>query len=56
MTIVLGIVGALIGGFLATSVFGIAASNILMQIVIAVIGAIVLIAALRLVTGGRRAV
>ncbi len=56
MTIVLGIVGAVIGGFLATSVFGIGASNILMQIVIAVIGAIALIAVLRLVTGGRRAV
>ena len=56
MTILLGIVGAVIGGFVATSLFGIPATNILMQVVIAVIGAILLIAALRLFTGGRRAV
>jgi uncharacterized membrane protein YeaQ/YmgE (transglycosylase-associated protein family) len=55
MTIVLGIVGALIGGWIAAAM-GIGAGNILMQIVIAAIGAIILIAGLRLVTGGRRAV
>jgi len=56
LTILLGIAGAFVGGFLATSVLGIPATNILMQILIATIGAIVIIGLLRLFTGGRRAV
>lgn len=55
MTIVLGIVGALVGGFVA-GLFGIGASNILGQVLVALVGAIILIAALRLLTGSRRAV
>jgi uncharacterized membrane protein YeaQ/YmgE (transglycosylase-associated protein family) len=55
LTIVLGIVGAILGGWLASTVFGFGATNILMQIVIAVIGAILLIAVLRLLTGRRAA-
>lgn len=55
MTIVLGIVGAIVGGFVA-GLFGIGTSNILGQVLVALVGAIILIAALRLLTGSRRAV
>lgn len=54
--IIVGIVGALLGGFLASAIFGIAAPvtgiNIT-SILIALVGAIVLIAILRLVRGAR---
>ena len=55
LTILLGIAGAFVGRFLLGAIFGLAASNLLMSIVFATIGAIILIAALRLFTG-RRAV
>lgn len=55
LTILLGIAGAFVGGWLG-SLFGIGASNIVMQIILAAVGAMVIIGLLRLFTGGRRAV
>jgi uncharacterized membrane protein YeaQ/YmgE (transglycosylase-associated protein family) len=55
--IVVGVVGALIGGFLGSSIFGIAdaVNGInLTSILVAFIGAIILIAVLRMVSGNRR--
>ena len=52
MTILLGIVGAIVGGFLLGNLLG---TGLLMSIVSATIGAIVVIALMRLFTG-RRAV
>ncbi len=51
--IVIGIVGALIGGFLA-SLVGIGAGGLIGTIIIAFIGACILIAILRAVSGGFR--
>ena len=56
MTILLGIVGAYVGGFLGRTVLGAAPSNFVMHIVFATIGAIVIIALMRLFTGSRRAI
>ena len=55
LTILLGIVGAVIGGYLA-GMLGFARNGLLMQIVFATLGAIVVIGVLRLLTGSRRAV
>ena len=49
--IVVGLVGALIGGFLA-SLLGLGASGLLGTIIVAFIGACILIAILRAVSGG----
>ncbi|GAC1566391.1 MAG: hypothetical protein NVS3B14_08260 [Ktedonobacteraceae bacterium] len=49
--IVIGIVGAFLGGFLA-SLLGIGASGLVGTLVIAFIGACILIAILRMVSGG----
>jgi uncharacterized membrane protein YeaQ/YmgE (transglycosylase-associated protein family) len=49
--IIIGIVGAFIGGFLA-SLVGIGAGGLIGTIIIAFIGACILIAILRLVSGG----
>lgn len=51
--IVIGIVGAIIGGFLA-SLIGIGAGGLIGTIIIAFIGACILIAILRAVSGGFR--
>jgi uncharacterized membrane protein YeaQ/YmgE (transglycosylase-associated protein family) len=59
--LVVGIAGALIGWFLLGGLIqtyvlvplGLAATSILGQIVVAAIGAVVLLAVLRLITGGR---
>jgi uncharacterized membrane protein YeaQ/YmgE (transglycosylase-associated protein family) len=55
LTILLGIVGAYVGGFIGRAIFGVEATNFIWQIVLAAVGAIVIIALLRLFTG-RRAV
>ncbi len=55
--IIVGILGALIGGFIAEAVFNIpdAVNGLnLVSIVVAVIGAIILIAIIRLIPGRRR--
>lgn len=56
LTVIIGIVGALLGGFLATVLGfgGLAGGLDFRNLVIAVIGAIVLLAILRMLRGGRR--
>ncbi len=54
MDIIVGIVGAVVGGFLMTHLFGAAASGgLIYSIIVAVIGAVLLTFLLRLITGGR---
>ena len=54
ITIILGIAGALVGGFLA-GLIGIGGGGFIWTIIIATIGAIVLLAIYRAVAGGRTA-
>ncbi|MEO7222219.1 MAG: GlsB/YeaQ/YmgE family stress response membrane protein [Devosia sp.] len=53
MNIILGIVGAVVGNFLLTLIFGATAGGIFWQLVIAVVGACLLIAIVRAISGGR---
>jgi uncharacterized membrane protein YeaQ/YmgE (transglycosylase-associated protein family) len=57
MDMVVGIVGALIGGFISShlGLGGIGQHGLIMSIVIAVIGAIILTLIIRLISGNRRA-
>jgi uncharacterized membrane protein YeaQ/YmgE (transglycosylase-associated protein family) len=52
ITILLGIAGAIIGGFLA-ALIGIGGGGIIWSIIIATIGAIILLAIYRLIAGNR---
>lgn len=54
VTIILGIAGALVGGFLA-GLIGIGGGGIVWSIIIATIGAIILLAIYRAIAGGRTA-
>ena len=54
ITIILGIAGALVGGFLA-GLIGIGGGGIIWSIIIATIGAIILLAIYRAVAGNRAA-
>ncbi len=54
VTIILGIAGALLGGFLA-GLIGIGGGGIIWSIIIATIGAIILLAIYRAIAGGRTA-
>ena len=54
ITILLGIAGAIVGGFLA-SLIGIGGGGTLWTIIIATLGAIILLAIYRAVAGGRAA-
>ncbi len=53
VTILIGIAGAFVGGFLA-NLLGFGGSGLLYTIIVAVIGAIILLAIYRLLVGGRR--
>ena len=53
MNIVLGIAGAIVGNFLLSLVFGATAGGILAQLLIAIVGACLLIAIARAITGRR---
>ncbi|MDQ3865000.1 MAG: GlsB/YeaQ/YmgE family stress response membrane protein [Actinomycetota bacterium] len=53
VTILLGIAGAIVGGFLA-SLVGLGAGGIIWTIVVATIGAIILLAIYRAIVGSRR--
>jgi uncharacterized membrane protein YeaQ/YmgE (transglycosylase-associated protein family) len=55
MDMVIGLVGAVVGGFLAThlGLAGPGQSGMLMTILIAVVGAVILTVLLRLISGGR---
>lgn len=56
MDIIVGIVGAVVGGFLMSHLFGAAGSGgLIYSIVVATIGAVILTFLLRLVTRGRTA-
>jgi uncharacterized membrane protein YeaQ/YmgE (transglycosylase-associated protein family) len=57
--IVVGVVGGLLGGFIATSVLHIGAAMTgfnLQSILVAFLGAVVLLVGLRLLSGGRRSI
>ncbi len=54
VTILIGIVGAFVGGFL-TSLVGIGGGGFIWTIIVATIGAIILLAIYRAVAGGRTA-
>jgi uncharacterized membrane protein YeaQ/YmgE (transglycosylase-associated protein family) len=54
INIVLGIIGAVVGNFLLTLIFGVTAGGIVGQLLVAIVGACVLIAIGRAVTGGHR--
>ena len=53
--IILGIVGAVVGNFLLMLIFGATMGGVIGQLIVGVIGACVLIALFRLVTGRRAA-
>ena len=54
MDIVVGIIGAVIGGFIMSHLFGAAASGgLIYSILVAVVGAVILTFLLRLITGNR---
>jgi uncharacterized membrane protein YfcA len=55
-TMVLGILGAVVGGWAGTQIFGETANTGLMSWVLAVVGALVLLFAYNMVTGRRGAV
>ena len=54
VTILIGIAGAFVGGFLA-SLIGLAEGGLIWTIVVATIGAIILLAIYRMLVGGRTA-
>ena len=54
VTILIGIVGAFVGGFL-TSLIGIGGGGFIWTIIVATVGAIILLAIYRAVAGGRTA-
>lgn len=53
VTILLGIAGAFVGGFIMQSILGIGSGGIIWSILVATLGAIVLLAIYRLVVGRR---
>jgi uncharacterized membrane protein YeaQ/YmgE (transglycosylase-associated protein family) len=53
VTILIGIAGAFVGGFLA-SLIGLAEGGLIWTIIIATVGAIILLAIYRMLVGGRR--
>jgi uncharacterized membrane protein YeaQ/YmgE (transglycosylase-associated protein family) len=55
VTILLGIAGAFVGGFITQNVLGLGDGGIIWSIIVATIGAIILLAIYRAVTGGRTA-
>jgi len=55
-TMVLGILGAVIGGWLGTQIFGVNANNGLMSWVFAVVGALLLLVGYNMLTGRRAGV
>ena len=55
VTILIGMVGALVGGFIVQGLLGIAGGGFIWSIIVATIGAIILLALYRLIMGQRRA-
>ena len=52
-TMALGILGAVVGGWIGTQIFGVNANNGLMSWVVAVVGAILLLVGYNMMTGSR---
>jgi len=55
VTILLGIAGAFVGGFITQNILGLGDGGIIWSIIVATTGAIILLAIYRAVTGGRTA-
>ncbi len=53
VTILLGIAGAFVGGFIMQSILGLGSGGFIWSIIVATIGAIVLLAIYRLIVGSR---
>lgn len=56
MDIVIGIIGAIIGGWIMSALGFAAGGNIIYSIIVAIIGAVLLVWLVRLITGHRAAV
>ena len=54
MTILIGMAGALVGGFVIQGLLGLGGGGFIWSIVVATIGAIILLALYRLIVGQRR--
>ena len=54
VTILIGIAGAFVGGFITQTILGMGSGGFIWTIVVATIGAIILLAIYRAVVGGRR--
>jgi len=55
VTILIGIAGALVGGFITQNLLGMGGGGFIWTIIVATIGAIILLAIYRALVGGRRA-
>ncbi len=55
VTILIGIAGALVGGFITQNLLGMGGGGFIWTIIVATIGAIILLAVYRAVVGGMRA-
>jgi uncharacterized membrane protein YeaQ/YmgE (transglycosylase-associated protein family) len=55
ITVILGMVGAVVGGFVVQGLFGLRGGGFIWSIVVATLGAIILLAIYRLLVGQRRA-
>ncbi len=54
VTILIGIAGAFVGGFITQNILGLRSGGFIWTIIVATIGAIILLAIYRAVVGGRR--
>ena len=54
VTILIGIAGAFVGGFITQNILGMGSGGFIWTIIVATIGAIILLAIYRAVVGGRR--
>jgi len=54
VTILIGMAGALVGGFITQGLFGLRGGGFISTIIVATIGAIILLALYRLIAGSRR--
>ena len=54
VTILIGMAGALVGGFITQGLFGLRGGGFISTIIVATIGAIILLALYRLIAGRRR--
>jgi len=55
MDIVVGVIGAFIGGWLLSTVLGVSGGGLLISFIAAFVGAVILLWVVRLVTGNRAA-